>query len=103
MEADKNTYQYKSDASFENAVARYEFDAELREWVFRAIGTIEIVLRTKMIHHFSLNYNAFWFLKMSICKDNHLFLENLSSIDRKNHRSKEDFIKQHYKKYTKPA
>jgi len=56
-----------------------------------------------MIHHFSLAYNAFWFLKMSICKDEHLFLENLSSIDREIHRSKEDFIKQHYKKYTKPA
>lgn len=103
MEADKNTHQYKPDASFENAVALYEFDAELRELVFRAIGKIEIALRTKMIHHFSLNYNAFWFLKMSICKDEHLFLENLSSIDREIHRSKEDFIKQHYKKYTKPA
>lgn len=71
--------------------------------VFRAIGKIEIALRTKMIHHFSLSYNAFWFLKMSICKDEHLFLENLSSIDREIHRSKEDFIKQHYKKHTKPA
>ena len=60
MEADKNTHQYKPDASFENAVALYEFDAELREMVFRA-------------------------------------------IDREIHWSKEDFIKQHYKKYTKPA
>ena len=103
MEADKNTHQYKPNASFENAVKLYEFDAELRELAFRAIGKIEIALRTKMIHHFSLNYNAFWFLKMFICKDEHLFLENLSSIDREIHRSKEDFIKQHYKKYTKPA
>ena len=28
MEADKITHQYKPDASFENAVALYEFDAE---------------------------------------------------------------------------
>lgn len=103
MEADKNTHQYKPNASFENAIALYEFDAELRELVFHAIGKIEIALRTRMIHHFSLAYNAFWFLKMSICKDEHLFLENLSSIDREIHRSKEDFIKQHYKKYKKPA
>lgn len=27
MEADKNTHQYKPDASFENAVSLYEFDA----------------------------------------------------------------------------
>lgn len=29
MEADKNTHQYKPNASFENAVALYEFDSEL--------------------------------------------------------------------------
>ena len=28
---------------------------------------------------------------------------NHDAIDREIHRSKEDFIKQHYKKYTKPA
>ena len=67
MEADKNAHQYKPNASFENAVSLYEFDAELREMVFRAIGKIEIALRTKMIHHFSLAYNAFWFLKWSVC------------------------------------
>ena len=103
MEADKVTHQYKIEASFENAYALYLFDAELRELVFRAIGKIEIALRTKMIHHFSMAHKAFWFLKMSICKDEHLFLENLSSIDREIHRSKEDFIKQHFKKYNKPA
>ena len=54
MEADKETHQYKPDSSFENAVALYRFDAALREIVFRAISNIEIALRSKMIHHFSL-------------------------------------------------
>ena len=103
MEADKTTHQYKHGASFENAIALYHFDAELREIVFRAIGKIETALRTKMIHHYSLAHKAFWFLKMSLCKDEHLFLENLSSIDREIQRSKEEFIKQHFKKYNKPA
>lgn len=39
MEADKNTHQYKQGASFENAVALYEFNAELRELVFHAISS----------------------------------------------------------------
>ena len=64
MEADKETHQYKPNSSFENAVALYRFDAALREIVFRAISNIEIALRSKMIHHFSLKYGAFWFTNM---------------------------------------
>ena len=103
MEADKLTHQYKPNATFEKAYALYEFDTELRELVFRAISRIEIALRAKMIHHFSLKHGAFWFLNIQLCDDEHLFLENLTAIDREIHRSKEDFIKEHFLKYDKPA
>lgn len=103
MEADKTTHQYKPNATFEKAVALYEFDAELREHLFRGISKIEITLRTKMIHHFSLKHGAFWFLNMQLCNNEHLFLENLIAIDREISRSKEDFIKEHILKYDKPA
>ena len=103
MELDKATHQFKSNATFENAIELYEFDVSLRKIIFDAISKIEIALRTKMIHHFSLNHGAFWFLKMQLCKDEHLFLENLNAIDREVHRSKEEFIKEHFRKYDKPA
>ena len=103
MEADKETHQYKPNSSFENAVALYRFDAALREIVFRAISNIEIALRSKMIHHFSLKYGAFWFTNMSICNDEHLFLENLNAVDREVRRSKEDYIKEHFSKYKDSA
>lgn len=103
MEQDKSTHQFKSNATFENAVSLYHFDTCLREIVFRAIQTIEIALRTKMIHHYSLIHGAFWFLDMSLTENEHLFLENLSAIDREINRSKEEFIKEHFKKYSKPA
>ena len=103
MEADKETHQYKPNCSFENAVALYRFDAALREIVFRAISNIEIALRSKMIHHFSLKYGAFWFTNMSICNDEHLFLENLNAVDREVRRSKEDYIKEHFSKYKDSA
>lgn len=96
MEADKTTHQYKSDSTFEKAIALYEFDAELRELVFRGISRIEIALRTKMIHHFSMKHGAFWFLNMQLCNNERLFLENLNAIDREISRSKEDFIREHF-------
>lgn len=67
METDKDTHQYKLNSTLENALALYQFDTDLREIVFRAISHIEITLRSKMIHHFSLKYGAFWFTDMSIC------------------------------------
>ena len=103
MEADKQSHQFKPNATFESAVALYDFDAELRELLFHGISKIEISLRTKMIHHFSMKHGAFWFLDMQLCNDEHLFLENLSAIDREISRSKEDFIKEHFQKYDKPA
>ena len=50
METDKQSHQFKPGATFENAVRLYDFDASLRELLFKAIARIEIALRTKMIH-----------------------------------------------------
>lgn len=103
METDKISHQFKPASTFENAVQLYNFDRALRELAFKAIGRIEIALRTKMIHYFSLAHGAFWFLDMSLAKEEHLYLENLNSVDRELRRSKEDFIKDHFKKYSKPS
>lgn len=96
------THQFKPKATFEQGIALYEFDTRLRDLVFRSIQRIEIALRTKMIHHFSLSHGAFWFLDMKICNSQKLYLQNLSSLEREISRSKEDFIKEHYAKYNYP-
>ena len=41
MEADKATHQFKQNSRFEDAVALYEFDIELRDLMFRAIQRLE--------------------------------------------------------------
>ena len=102
MEADKQSHQFKRGATFENAVALYEFDNDLRHLLFSAIQRIEVALRSKIIQHFSMQHSAFWFLEMSLHESEHRFLENLTSLDREVVRSKEDFIKDHFYKYDKP-
>ncbi len=52
MEADRQTHQFKPRSTFENAVALYEFDNELRQLLFSAIQRIEVALRSKIIQHF---------------------------------------------------
>ena len=102
MEADKQTHQFKAGSTFENAVALYEFDNELRQLLFSAIQRIEVALRSKIIQHFSMRHGAFWFMQMNLHDSEHRFLENLNSLDREVTRSKEDFIKEHFRNYDKP-
>lgn len=102
METDKQSHQFKPGATFENAVRLYDFDVSLRELLFKAIARIEIALRTKMIHHFSLAHGAFWFADEMLSREERLFQENLGSVERELHRTKEEFIKDHFKKYDAP-
>ena len=102
MEADKQTHQFKPGSTFENAVALYEFDNALRQLLFTAIQRIEVALRSKIIQHFSMRHGTFWFMQMPLHDSEHRFLENLGALDREVSRSKEDFIKEHFRNYDKP-
>lgn len=102
MEADKQTHQFKPNSTFENAVALCEFDSAFRQILFAAIQRIEVALRAKIIHHFSMVHGAFWFMQMNLHENEHRFLENLNALDREVQRSKEDFIKEHSANYDKP-
>ena len=103
MEADKATHQFKPNSCFENALSLYYFDKKLRALVFTAIQSIEIALRTRMIHHVSMKYGAFWFMDNSICMDERMFHDNLSRIHQEVKRSKEDFIQELFAKYDEPC
>ena len=76
METDKQNHQFKPGATFEK--------------------------RTKMIHHFSLAHGAFWFADKSLSREERLFQENIGSVERELHRTREEFIKDHFKKYDSP-
>ena len=93
--------RYKQTATFEKAVALYDFDAKLRMLLFSTIQQIEISLRSKIINQFSLAHGVFWFSDSELAIDKHKFTENLSTLDRELQRSKDDFIKEHIAKYGK--
>lgn len=102
MEADKTTHTFKPNSYFENAVGLYKFDQELRTLLFGAIQTIEIALRSKMIHHISLQYGSFWFTDASLFDNQSIFESCLQHIRQEVERSREDFIIEHLERYTEP-
>lgn len=103
MEADKINHIYKKGSSFENALSLYKFDTTLRSIVFKAIQDIEIAMRTKIIHYFSLTSGPFWFMEKKCADKPGLFAKNLNNIDEEVVRSKEEFIKEHFQKYSYPT
>ena len=103
MEIDKVNHLFKPNSTFENALSLYYFDKELRALIFSAIQSIEIALRTKIIHNFSLSHGPFWFMNNELMKSCKQQEENLSSLSKELSRSKEDFIKEHFQKYTSPV
>ena len=102
MECDKILHVYKPNSYFENAIRLYYFDKELRGKIFDAIQSIEIALRSKITNFVSLKYGTFWFMEPTLFKDNIIFNQCLSLVKNEILRSKEDFISEHYKKYTGP-
>ena len=89
----------RNGTSFEQVAALYAFDVELRKLIFGAVQKIEIALRSRIIHYFSLAHGPFWFIDASLAIDKLKFAENLATLQRELERTKEEFIKEHTVKY----
>ena len=102
MERDKLNHIFKPGSKFEDVIALYDFDKELRGLIFSAIQCIEIALRTKVIQTVSSAYGPFWFANESYFSNSSIFSKCLVNINDELQRSKEDFLVAHFAKYDDP-
>lgn len=99
MQSDKLNHIFKPNSKFEDVVALYNFDRELRILLFAVIERIEIALRTKLIYHLSHEFNFWWFQRTDIFENVIELIKTLSNLEEELERSKDIFIKEHKKKY----
>ncbi len=99
MYEDKKAHTFKPNSKFEDVISLYNFDHELRMLLFDCIEKIEISLRTKLIYHISLEYDAWWFQKPELFLNTQSLIKTLANIAEEIDRSKDTFIKEHKKKY----
>lgn len=102
LEADHAMRQFKKGSCFDEIIALYAFDKQLRTLLFTAIQTIEISVRTKIIKHFALEFGAFWFMEKDFAANETRFELNLAVIRKEVSRSHDDFIMEHFRKYSEP-
>ena len=102
LETDCHTHKFKADSHFSHVLDCYYFDKELKSLLFSAIQTIEVAIRTKIIKHFTPTFGAFWFMNAEFATNQDFFSSNLDHIRTEVKRSREDFITDHFRKYTDP-
>lgn len=100
MQADKVNHVFKPNSRFNDVIALYNFDRELRILLFDVIERIEIALRTKMINHLSQEHGFWWFQKTDLFLDTRQLIVTLASLEEQLERSKDIFIKEHKKKHS---
>lgn len=93
METDKVNHIFAPKSYFKDAIARYNFDRQLRLILFDAIEIIEIALRTKLIYHLSQAYGGLWYLDDSLVIDKFKHREYLTDLQNEFARSGESFAK----------
>ncbi|MDN3664863.1 Abi family protein [Algibacter miyuki] len=99
MQSDKENHIFKPNSKFEDVIALYNFDAELRLLLFDVIEKIEISLRTKLIYHLSHEINPWWFQNFDLFNDSKALVKTLSNLEIEIERTKDESIKKHLKKH----
>ncbi|MBQ3768125.1 MAG: Abi family protein [Prevotella sp.] len=102
LEADHHTHQFLPNSHFEEVLACYYFDKDLKALLFKAIQTIEVAVRSKIIKHFAPTCGPFWFMDATKAVNQKRFQTNLDTIKKEVGRSKERYIREHFRKYTEP-
>ena len=70
--------------------------------LFITIQTIEVAVRTKIQKYFAPEFAAFWFMNGNHASSEVCFTANLSLICKEVVHSHDDFITEHFRKYSEP-
>jgi abortive infection bacteriophage resistance protein len=103
FETDDVTHRLVPGTQLEDVISLYVFDKELRSIIFTAIQDIEVALRTRIIHFFSLAHGAFWFMDATKFNNYSIYQTCLDNIQVELDRSKEEFLQEHFIKYDTPS
>jgi len=100
----KHTKTFLDNTTFEKILDLYAFDQSLRQILFHCLGQIEIAIRARLVHKYSMNKGAHWHLKSNLFKnysDFSLFQKSLHDIMKEN-KNKVAFIQHYVKRYSEP-
>ena len=101
MTDEETEHDFLEDASFDDVIARYNFDRSLRLILFDAIEIIEVALRAKIINHLSqAKDSGLWYLDESLFEKMEYYEDFVLDLKYEFERSTEPFAKEYIAKHT---
>lgn len=98
---EETEHDFLEDASFDDVIARYNFDRSLRLILFDAIEIIEVALRAKIINHLSqAKDSGLWYLDESLFEKMEYYEDFVLDLKYEFERSTEPFAKEYIAKHT---
>lgn len=92
--------KYKPNASFDKGYDLYNFDSELRTYLFKIIEKVEIGVRSALDQWITIQTdNPFWYLDSSLFNDNGKQIQTVTQIRSMFVDSKEEFAEHYRGKY----
>ena len=96
MRDEETEHDFMEGASFDDVIARYNFDRKLRLILFDAIEIIEVALRAKIINHLSqAKGSGLWYLDASLFERKDYYEEFVLDLKYEFDRSTEPFAKEY--------
>lgn len=96
-------HAFVPDTNFEDALALYVFDRQLRLLVLDAVERVEIAIRGQWAHHMAMKYGSHGFLKESLYDDKRNFhARAVAGLSDEFKRSRDNFALHYRGKYTNP-
>ena len=99
FEDSRNPHHFKNGTKFEDILDLYNFEKDLRTYVFEGISRFEVSLRTQYSHQVGMKYGSHSYLQPEYAKDFADWLDNMKKVQSETGRSKEIFIKHYKDKY----
>lgn len=97
------TKNFRTGTTFEDILNLYQFDKKLRKCVFNAIETVEISIRSRLVHHYAIKYGPHWHLKHHLYRNYDDYVGKLTTYSKAEKKGKNEVFIQHYRgKYTDP-
>ena len=98
---EETEHDFLEDASFDDVIARYNFDRSLRLILFDAIEIIEVALRAKIINHLSqAKDSGLWYLDESLFEKMEYYEDFVLDLKYEFERSTEPFAKEYIAKHS---
>lgn len=102
FEADHATHQFRPGVCFDDVIALYVFDRELRLLVLDAIERIEVSVRTQWAYHFAHAVSPHGYLDAQHAHSMRQYARQLAILATEVDGSKEAFVAHHRNKYDDP-